>query len=143
MKDISQLVPDAAAFDRAVVAGLRVAVPLAVKRTVGQARVKHAWKNRSYETAASIDSDARSTSSGAEGEVFAGTIAVYLNDGTRPHVIAARRKKFLRFTQGGAVRFAKSVHHPGTKADPYLESAQDFADADIDRQVGALLDELL
>lgn len=143
MKPIAQLVPDAAAFDRAVVSGLHVAVSLTVKRTVLKARVQHRWRNRSYDTAASINSDSQATGNGSEGHVKAGRIAVYMNDGTRPHIIAARRKKALRFVQGGAVRFAKSVKHPGTKADPYLEAAQEYAGAEIDRAVGALLDALL
>ncbi|HEY3406777.1 MAG TPA: HK97 gp10 family phage protein, partial [Propionicimonas sp.] len=64
--------------------------------------------------------------------------AAYVELGTRPHVIRPRNKKFLRFTakgaaarlsgaptrgairKGGAYAFAREVHHPGTKPQPFL-----------------------
>ncbi len=43
------------------------------------------------------------------------------HDGTRPHVIAARRAKALRYVNAsGQVVFARSVQHPGTQPNPYL-----------------------
>ena len=143
MKPIAQLVPDAAAFDRAVIVGLSVAVTGTINRTKLRARLQHGWRDRTYDTRTSIDGDAQPTGNGAAGYLQAGANAVRLANGTPPHEIRARRKKFLRFTQGGAVRFARSVSHPGTRPDPYLEAAQEFAGAEIDRAVGALLDGLL
>lgn len=62
--------------------------------------------------------------------------AAYVEKGTRAHDIRPRRARALRFaaTAGGArltgsprtgapVVFAKVVHHPGTKAQPFLEPA--------------------
>jgi phage gpG-like protein len=49
--------------------------------------------------------------------------AGYVNDGTRPHVIRPRRAQALRFRIGGRTVFAKEVHHPGTRAKPYLDRA--------------------
>lgn len=43
--------------------------------------------------------------------------AVFLEFGTRPHKIRARKAKALRFMSGGRAVFRKSVNHPGTK--PY------------------------
>lgn len=43
-----------------------------------------------------------------------------LEKGTRPHDIRPIRAKALRFTVGGDVRFAKVVHHPGTKPMPFM-----------------------
>lgn len=43
--------------------------------------------------------------------------------GTGPHIIRARRRKALRFVAGGQVIFRRSVHHPGTRANPYLQRA--------------------
>lgn len=40
--------------------------------------------------------------------------------GTKPHMIIAVNKKALRWESGGAVHFAKTVHHPGTKAQPFI-----------------------
>ena len=64
-------------------------------------------------------------------EVIAGgrnvQYARFENDGTRPHIIKARRKKALRFVQGGQIRFAKQVHHPGTRGSHFLDRALPLA----------------
>lgn len=49
--------------------------------------------------------------------------AAYVNDGTRPHIIRPRHAQALRFVIGGRVVFAKVVHHPGTRARPFLDRA--------------------
>lgn len=46
-----------------------------------------------------------------------------MNDGTRPHIIRPKNKQVLRFRVGGQVVFAKVVHHPGTRAQPFLDRA--------------------
>jgi len=46
----------------------------------------------------------------------------WITEGTRPHVIAARRAGALRFVwprAGGGVFFFKSVNHPGTKPNRF------------------------
>ena len=43
------------------------------------------------------------------------------HDGTRPHMIRARRVNMLRYTNSrGDVVFARQVFHPGTKPNRYL-----------------------
>jgi hypothetical protein len=50
--------------------------------------------------------------------------APFVNDGTRPHIIKPRRPGgSLRFVVGGRVVYAKVVHHPGTRARPFLDRA--------------------
>lgn len=49
--------------------------------------------------------------------------AEFVNDGTRPHVIRPRQAQVLRFTVGGRVVFARVVHHPGTRPNPFLDRA--------------------
>lgn len=49
----------------------------------------------------------------------------YVHQGTKPHVILPRNKKFLAWRVGKGYRFAKIVHHPGTKANPFLQKAVD------------------
>jgi hypothetical protein len=50
--------------------------------------------------------------------------ARWVHEGTRAHDIVARRKQALRFeSPKGFIRFAKRVHHPGTKPRPFLTSA--------------------
>lgn len=55
--------------------------------------------------------------------VFTADYAAYVNDGTRPHIIRPKTKQALRFVIGGRVVFAKVVHHPGTRARPFLDDA--------------------
>lgn len=50
--------------------------------------------------------------------------AIYVEMGTRPHVIKPKRKDgFLRFQIGDKTIYARIVHHPGTKAQPYIRPA--------------------
>lgn len=46
-----------------------------------------------------------------------------VNDGTRPHIIRPKNAKALRFRVGGRVVYAKVVHHPGTRPNPFLDRA--------------------
>lgn len=92
---------------------------------------------------------ARVTDDSATVEV--GGAGVYLELGTKPHVIRPRKGKALRWpakgtgvTLGGRARlgavrrlgsaayaFAKVVHHPGTKAKPFLLPAAKAAIAKV------------
>jgi hypothetical protein len=47
----------------------------------------------------------------------------YVLDGTRPHLIRARRAKFLRFEVGGQVLYRKVVRHPGTDPNDFMGRA--------------------
>lgn len=61
------------------------------------------------------------TNKGLTGEVYAG--AEYAPDvefGTDPHKIVAKNGKALAFKKDGKTVFAKSVNHPGTRAQPFL-----------------------
>lgn len=60
----------------------------------------------------------------AEGKVEATVpYAVFVHEGTRPHVIRARNAKALHFQMHGRDVFCKSVHHPGTKPNPFMMRA--------------------
>lgn len=143
MKDISQAVPDALEFDRALVGGLQRAVGHTVTVTTQKARSEHRWQDQTRATRESIEGEVDNTSNGATGEVGAGENAARLNDGTRPHEIRARNAKALRFQAGGGVRFARSIQHPGTKPDPFLDAAADAAGEEIERAVEHAIDEAL
>ncbi|MFD3535242.1 HK97 gp10 family phage protein [Streptomyces sp. NPDC058664] len=58
--------------------------------------------------------------------------APWVNDGTRPHIIRPRRGKALKFKMGGRTVYAAVVHHPGTRARPFLDRAL----ADVARSRG-------
>jgi hypothetical protein len=47
-------------------------------------------------------------------------VALMHHQGTRPHIIAARRAQTLRFYSHGKIRYARVVRHPGTKPNRYL-----------------------
>ncbi len=57
----------------------------------------------------------------------------YVHQGTSSHWIIPSKKKALRFPKGGRFIFAKSVYHPGTKADPFLYEALKNSRYEIDR----------
>jgi hypothetical protein len=49
--------------------------------------------------------------------------ASFYHDGTRPHVIAARPGKKLRFVRRGNVVYARAVNHPGARGRYNLSRA--------------------
>ena len=55
--------------------------------------------------------------------IFDVDYARFVNDGTAPHIIRPRNAQALRFRIGGRVVYAKVVHHPGTRAKPFLDRA--------------------
>lgn len=70
-----------------------------------------------------------SAGGGAEGVGY----ALYVHEGTRPHLILPRRPGgTLAFQMDGRTVFARSVHHPGTKARPFLRNAATRVAAQLD-----------
>lgn len=53
--------------------------------------------------------------------------APFVIGGTQPHTITPRNAQALRWTGPGGVSFAKSVNHPGTKANDFPEQAMTVA----------------
>jgi len=49
--------------------------------------------------------------------------AVFVNFGTKPHVIVPKNKKALRWVSGNGFVFATKVNHPGYKGDAYMVRA--------------------
>lgn len=49
--------------------------------------------------------------------------AMFVHEGTRPHVIRPRRAKVLTWGSGAGRAFARSVNHPGTRRRPWLLNA--------------------
>jgi len=48
--------------------------------------------------------------------------AFYVEFGTPPHVIKPKDKQALKFKAGGENVFAKEVHHPGTRPNPFIRN---------------------
>lgn len=68
-----------------------------------------------------IKSEGHTNSGELEGQVIAvPEYALYVHEGTKPHVILPRRKKVLRFFSQGIMVFTPDVFHPGNKANKYM-----------------------
>lgn len=126
--------------------GLRQAPALAERELLGtmiavtqalEGETKDAFPKRTGLTAASISSDAYSTPEGALGVVgSASPIALFVEEGTKPHEIRAVHAKALAFPlgTGGEIVFAKAVHHPGTKAQHVFANTLERNEGHIVRQ---------
>jgi len=70
----------------------------------------------------------------ASGKVEVGAnYAVFVHEGTRPHVIRIRQKKVLANVREKKI-FGKVVMHPGTRANPFLQDAVDQNENFIDKE---------
>ena len=69
--------------------------------------------------------DVTITTVGPTGKVtFPVSYARFVHEGTRAHIIRAKKKKALKFKgAGGGFIYRKQVRHPGTKARPFVEDA--------------------
>lgn len=65
--------------------------------------------------------------------------AIFVQLGTRPHVILPNKKKALRWATGGKFFFAGKVNHPGYRGDAYLINAATLAV----REFSSILDQAL
>ena len=56
-------------------------------------------------------------------EAFIGptvSYAVFVERGTKPHIIRPVYARYLRFEVAGRIVFAREVHHPGTRPNPFV-----------------------
>lgn len=67
--------------------------------------------------------------------------AIFVQLGTRPHVIRPKNKKALRWASGGKFFFAGKVNHPGYRGDGYLINAATLAVREFSSIVTAALKE--
>lgn len=108
---------------RAVANGLSAPEVAKVTRQVLN-RAKILAPVRTGRLRASGKMDLRITQNGPTGSVtFTVKYAQWVHDGTRPHIIRAKRKKVLRFQVGTQVIYRPLVHHPGTRPRPFLARA--------------------
>ena len=68
-------------------------------------------KGTSTDMRAEVRQNAKSASGGFYGH--------YVREGTRPHIIQARKGRVLSFMIGNKRVFATKVKHPGNKSNPY------------------------
>lgn len=97
----------------------------------------HTWKLRSG-TKATVD---RQNYTGRlENRV---KYARYIEEGTKPHVIEARRAPVLRFfwTRHGMWFAGKKVNHPGTKPRPFFKHAGEVGGIQLERSLEHLAEQ--
>jgi hypothetical protein len=66
-------------------------------------------------------------------------LALWLDRGTKPHLILPRRVRMLRWEVSGTVRFAKSVMHPGTRGARFMSRGRMLALPTLRRIDAAML----
>jgi hypothetical protein len=67
---------------------------------------------------------------------------IFVHEGTRPHIIRVVNKRVLANKRMGQI-FGRVVHHPGTKANPFLQNAVDQNSAFIDRRFAQAVDNVI
>lgn len=106
---------------------LMEAMEISTRDVQEYAREHHRFTTRRGDAERSIATAVEATGTiGAKGEVGTSRlVTIYLHQGTKPHTIVPRSKQVLRWPAGGEFAFAKRVHHPGTKQDPFIYEAAD------------------
>lgn len=107
---------------------IREALRLGVEATDTDAKSTTLFEDRSHRTRDSIKPEIR----GRLAWVRAGGAAKFLENGTPPHDIVARRAKMLRFQVNGQTIFRRSVRHPGTAERPFMQHARDRGEIALD-----------
>lgn len=125
MPDLSKLGEHFADLRKRLDQRLPQAVAMAAQLGANHAIQNHSYTDRSGVLSASIapggvtgsfaGGDLQSTISAGAG------YAVFVAKGTKPHDIKPKHRKMLRWPVEGGFRFSRGVHHPGTKANPFLD----------------------
>lgn len=143
IRGVSAVLSDLEAMRDGFVRDAEEALAISLRDVQERARAEHRFTTRTGLAERSIR-----TAEARKGQTLFGTVytaldyGVYLHEGTRPHVIEPRRKKALRWTDGGRFVFARRVKHPGTKADPYIYDALDAEEPVIVSRFEALAERM-
>ena len=96
-----------------------------IKAAEDSAKATTLWKDQTGETRKSIHGVFERGAYGPRGYVEAKGASYWLENGTRPHEIVARRKQALHFFVNGQEFFRKRVQHPGTAEKPFMAQARE------------------
>ena len=108
---------------------LRQAVKSSTFMVQDEAQARHNFISRTSQLERAIDTPFDFDNGNNVGVVYlddkAAPYGVFVHEGTRPHTIKPKTKRALRWVPmaGNSFFFAKEVHHPGTKSDPFLYEA--------------------
>lgn len=117
----------------------RIALGFAVKEAVRSIQITDLYQDKTGKTRASVKSEV----DGLTGFVHSGGMTRFLENGTAPHTITARRAPVLRFKMNGQWISKKSVNHPGTRPHPFMRvawaEAQEVAELQAEHFVNAAI----
>lgn len=118
----------------------RHAVSAAVKAAKATALSTKKYQDRTGDLTKSIHGHITASGKTWATGVFEATSehAVFVDEGTKPHVIRPKAGKYLAFPgKSGGTVFAREVNHPGTKPDGFFERGVDAAVKVLDAEVEA------
>lgn len=101
----------------------------AMKAAEDSAKHTTLFQDRSHDTRESIR---QVRVSPTRGQVRVDGAGFYLENGTPPHQIVARRARYLHFFINGREFFRRAVQHPGTAERPFMQQARDRAELTAD-----------
>ena len=118
---------DAQAFQqgfRDLAIDIAYAATQAIKAAVSAAEASARGTRLYNDVSGALRQNTRGETSGITGRLSANTkYARWVENGTKPHVIAARGGGLLSFVANGQRVFARRVNHPGTAARPFMAQA--------------------
>lgn len=117
--------------------GARRGVAQGVEEGAAQARASHPYRDRTGALTASTRGRVDvSTRGGAEGVIEAtAPYASFVESGTEPHEIRARRARALHWVDADGDHFARRVQHPGARQMPFIGPAAQKAERVMVREI--------
>ena len=106
-------------------AGIAQAAVLALRGAVEAAETSEKTTTLFHDKTGETRGSVRGQVLGFKGRVSVGGAAKLLQNGTKPHVIEAKRAGMLRFMVNGQVLFRRRVNHPGTAERPFVSEARE------------------
>ncbi len=110
-------------IERRILDVARIGVATAVRVAYRNVRESTLFKDRTGQLRGTVD--IIDTGAYSKRLIAPASYALYVNGGTKPHVILPKNFPFLRFVIAGRVIFARKVNHPGTSPRPFMEHAAD------------------
>ena len=113
-------------------------VQKAVDAGVATAKSTKKYTDRTGNLTRSIDGRVTSVGERSATGVFEATAphAIYVDGGTKPHVIRPKNGPYLVFPgKGGGMVFAREVNHPGTKPEWFFERGAEAAERVLEASV--------
>lgn len=110
-----------------------------------ESKAKHAAPVGNYKGGGSLRQSIKTTPYSSTGFIVRvnSLYGVYVDQGTKPHVIVPKYKKMLAFKVNGQWVRAKRVNHPGTKAQPFFSNAVDAAGPYANKEMGDAMTRVL